>query len=71
VRIGRGVAGPVVERAFADADVTLVDDSTLFRVHCADQSALNALHALHGMLQRIQNFGIEVVDIHPEQTVPQ
>ena len=65
VIIVRGNAGPSVQRAFADVEVTLVDDSTLFRVQDADQSTL------HGLLQRIQNFGLEVVDVHLESPAPQ
>ena len=60
----RGVAGPSVQQAFADLEVTVVGGSTLFRVQDADQSAL------HGLLQRIQNLGLEVVDVHLEPTVP-
>jgi hypothetical protein len=60
----RGVAGPSVRRAFADVDVTDAGDTTLFRSQNADQPAM------HGLLQRMENLGLEVVDVHLEPVEP-
>lgn len=56
----RGVAGPWVRAAFDDAEVSLVGDTTLLRRAETDQAAL------HGLLQRIQDLGLEVIDVHLE-----
>ncbi|MGO8887270.1 MAG: hypothetical protein ACLQDY_21440 [Streptosporangiaceae bacterium] len=56
----RGAAGPWVRAAFDDAEVSLVGDTTLLRRAETDQAAL------HGLLQRIQDLGLEVIDVHLE-----
>jgi hypothetical protein len=56
----RGAAGPWVRAAFDDAEVSVVDDTTVLRRAETDQAAL------HGLLQRIQDLGLEVIDVHLE-----
>jgi len=56
----RGVAGPAVRAVFDDVAVSAVGDTTVLRRAGTDQAAL------HGLLQRIQNLGLEVLDVHLE-----
>jgi len=56
----RGVAGPAVRAAFDDVAVSAAGDTTLLRRAGTDQAAL------HGLLQRIHNLGLEVLDVHLE-----
>lgn len=56
----RGVAGPTVRQAFDDVDVTVEGTVTKLRSRTSDQSAL------HGLLQRAQDFGMEVLEVHVE-----
>lgn len=56
----RGAAGPAVRAAFDDLAVTVIDDTTVLRSSECDQAAL------HGILQRIQTLGLEVIDFHKE-----
>jgi hypothetical protein len=56
----RGAAGPWVRAAFDDAEVSVVGDTTVLRRAETDQAAL------HGLLQRIQDLGLEVIDVHLE-----
>jgi hypothetical protein len=56
----RGTAGPAVRTAFHDVTVSAVGDTTVLRRTGTDQAAL------HGLLQRIQDFGLEVLDVHLE-----
>ena len=56
----RGVAGPAVRAAFTDLQVTAHDQTTLLGGVLLDQAALPAV------LQRIQNLGLEVVDVRRE-----
>jgi hypothetical protein len=57
----RGVAGPSVRAAFDDAQLSVVDDTTVMRRADTDQAAL------HGLLHRIQDLGLEVIDVHLER----
>jgi hypothetical protein len=60
----RGVAGPAVRAAFADLQVTALDQTTILGGTLLDQAALPAV------LQRIQNLGLDVIDVR-RQPQPQ
>jgi hypothetical protein len=60
VIVVRGVAGPTVRAAFADLQVTTVGDDTVLREIRPEQAAL------HGVLQRLQNLAIEVLEVRRE-----
>jgi hypothetical protein len=60
----RGVAGPWVRGVFDDTEVSVVGDTTVLRRAGADQAAL------HGLLQRIQDLGLELLDVHRESAAP-
>jgi hypothetical protein len=60
----RGVAGPWVRGAFDDTEVSVAGDTTVLRRAGADQAAL------HGLLNRIQDLGLEIVDVHREPAGP-
>jgi hypothetical protein len=60
----RGVAGPRVRAAFEDVAVSAVGDTTVLRRTRTDQAAL------HGLLQRIQDLGLDVLDVHLESAEP-
>jgi len=56
----RGVAGPSVQTVFDDVEVSVAGDTTVLRRAGTDQAAL------HGLLNRIQDLGLEVIDLHLE-----
>jgi hypothetical protein len=56
----RGVAGPWVRGVFDDTEVSVAGDTTVLRRAGTDQAAL------HGLLHRIQNLGLELLDVHRE-----
>jgi hypothetical protein len=60
----RGVAGPSVRAVFDDAEVSVVGDTTVMRRAGTDQAAL------HGLLHRIENLGLEVIEVHLEPAEP-
>ena len=60
----RGAAGPAVRAAFDDVEVSVVGDTTVLRRAGTDQAAL------HGLLHRIQDLGLEVLDVHLEPAEP-
>jgi hypothetical protein len=60
----RGVAGPWVRESFDDTEVSVVGDTTVLRRAGADQAAL------HGLLRRIQDLGLELLDVHREPAEP-
>jgi hypothetical protein len=60
----RGVAGSWVRASFDDTEVSVVGDTTVLRRAGADQAAL------HGLLQRIQDLGLELIDVHREPAEP-
>jgi hypothetical protein len=60
----RGVAGPWVRGVFDDTKVSVVGDTTVLRRAGADQAAL------HGLLRRIQDLGLELLDVHRESAEP-
>ena len=60
----RGVAGPLVRAAFDDVVLSAVGDTTVLRRARTDQAAL------HGLLRRIQDLGLELLDVHREPAEP-
>ncbi len=56
----RGVAGPSVRAAFHDVEISVAGDTTVLRRAGTDQAAL------HGLLNRIQDLGLVVIDVHLE-----
>jgi hypothetical protein len=60
----RGVAGPSVRAAFDDVAMSSAGDTTILRRAGADQAAL------HGLLRRIQDLGLELLDVHRETAEP-
>jgi hypothetical protein len=60
----RGVAGPAVRAALDDVAISAADDTTVLRRAGTDQAAL------HGLLQRIQDLGLEILDVHLESAEP-
>jgi hypothetical protein len=60
----RGVAGPWVRAFFDDTEVSVMGDMTVLRRAGTDQAAL------HGLLRRIQDLGLEVIDVHREPAAP-
>jgi len=60
----RGVAGPWVRAFFDDTEVSVMGDTTVLRRAGTDQAAL------HGLLRRILDLGLEVIDLHLESAAP-
>ena len=60
----RGSAGPWVRAFFDDTEVSVVGDTTLLRRAGADQAAL------YGLLRRIEDLGLELLDVHRESAEP-
>jgi hypothetical protein len=60
----RGVAGPWVRRVFEDTEMSVVGDTTVLRRAGTDQAAL------HGLLRKIQDLGLELLDVHREPAGP-
>ena len=60
----RGVAGPSVRAAFDDVELSVLGDTTVLRRAGTDQAAL------HGLLHRIEDLGLEVIDVHLEPAEP-
>jgi hypothetical protein len=60
----RGIAGPWVRGVFDDTEVSVVGDTTVLRRAATDQAAL------HGLLRRIQDLGLEIIDVHRESAGP-
>lgn len=56
----RGVAGCRVRAAFDDVSLSAVGDTTVLRRAGTDQAAL------HGLLQKIRDLGLDVLDVHLE-----
>ena len=52
-----GQAGTVVRAEFDDCEVSVGPSTTTLHLELADQGAL------HGLLQRIANFGLELIDV--------
>jgi hypothetical protein len=53
----RGSTGPVVDAALEDVEITFVGETTVIRDREADQAAL------FGLLQRLQDLGLEILDV--------
>jgi len=53
-----------VRAAFDDVAMSSAGDTTVLRRAGADQAAL------HGLLRRIQDLGLELLDVHREPTEP-
>ena len=60
----RGVAGPWVRAAFDDVAMSSAGDTTILRRAGADQAAL------YGLLRRIQDLGLILLDVHLEPAEP-
>jgi hypothetical protein len=60
----RGAAGPSVRAAFDDVQTIVAGDTTMLRRAGTDQAAL------HGLLRRIEDLGLEVIDVHREPAEP-
>jgi hypothetical protein len=60
----RGVASPSLRAAFDGVAVSAAGDTTVLRRAGTDQAAL------HGILQRIQDLGLEILDVHLESAEP-
>ena len=59
-----GAAGPAVRAFFEDVQLSVAGDTTVLRRTGTDQAAL------HGLLHRIENLGLEVIDVHREPAQP-
>jgi hypothetical protein len=53
----RGSAGPAVRAAFEDLEVVVAEETTELRSPGNDQAAL------HGILRRVQDLGLEIVEV--------
>ena len=60
----RGIAGPWVRGVFDDTEVSVVGGTTVLRRAGADQAAL------HGLLGRIADLGLELLDVRREPAGP-
>jgi hypothetical protein len=60
----RGIAGSGVRAFFDDTEVSVAGDTTVLRRAGADQAAL------HGLLRRIQDLGLELLDVRRESAEP-
>ena len=60
----RGVAGPWVRGVFDDTEMSVAGDTTVLRRAGADQAAL------HGLLRRIGDLGLELLDVRREPAEP-
>ena len=53
----KGVAGPAVHAAFPEFTLTETEDTTILQGKLQDQAAL------YGLFQRIQDLGMEILEI--------
>jgi hypothetical protein len=60
----RGSAGPWVRAVFDDTEVSVAGDTTVLRRAGTDQAAL------HGLLQRVRDLGLELLDVRRESAEP-
>lgn len=54
----RGHLSPRVAAAFGEFDLTVADDVTTFHGEIIDQAAL------HGVIDRIEQYGLVLLDLH-------
>jgi len=59
-----GIAGPRERAALDDTEVTAAGDATVLRRAGTDQAAL------HGLLRRIHDLGLDVLAVHLESAEP-
>jgi len=55
----KGEMGPRLRDAFEDVELTTDHGITRLRVPCSDTSRL------HGILDRLESFGLELLEVHP------
>lgn len=60
----RDAAGPAVPAAFEDVELTAADDTTVLHRSAGHQAALS------GILQQVQDPGLEVAEVHRTQRTP-
>jgi hypothetical protein len=60
----RGSAGPWVRDVFDDTELSVVGDTTVLRRTGADQAAL------YGLLRRIEDLRLELLDVRRESAGP-
>jgi hypothetical protein len=56
----RGIAGPSVRAALGGVELSVVGDTTVLRGAGTGQAVL------YGLLRRIQDLGLEIVEVHLE-----
>lgn len=54
----KGIAGPAVHAAFPEFTLAETQDTTVLQGRLEDQAAL------YGLFQRIQDLGMEILEIH-------
>jgi len=57
-----GQAGTVLQAEFDDCEISVGPSTTTLHLQIADQGAL------HGLLQRIASFGLELIDVSVVQS---
>jgi hypothetical protein len=62
----RGTAGPTICAVFSDCDVVadVAHDSTTIRAEVADPAAL------HGLIDRVRDLGIEILEVRQTRDSP-
>ena len=60
----KGVAGPGTIAAFSDLELSTEHDCTILYARSADQAAL------HGLLNRILDLGLELIEVAPDESAP-
>jgi hypothetical protein len=60
----KGVAGPAVHAAFPDFTLSETDDATVLQGRVQDQAAL------YGLFQRIQDLGMEILEVRKASDGP-
>ena len=60
----RGTAGPAVRAGFEDVELTVANDTMVVHRSGGGQAAQ------HGILQRVQDLGLEAAEVHQTQGTP-
>ena len=60
----QGVAGPGTAAAFSDLELSTEDGCTVLHTRSTDQAAL------HGLLNRILDLGLELVEVKTDDAYP-